>query len=573
MPTTSQAGGAAAAIAGAYTATALTDWPNQRSVEVLTFCLFAAFGLVFLLLGAQLARSTHGRLRAAWIAMTISLVNWAASEAIWAYNGLLGVVTPIPSWADTTYVLFVAGMAAALLLFPTAWSTRGQGRTLLDGFILTGSFFLIAWLSVLRSIWERGVPGEPKFAVLLAYPAGDFLVLAIAFLVLLRVIRGLRMTLTLLVAALAGNVLADSVWAYLSNTSRYAPGSLSDVLAVGAAVLVVVALVAAHSAESGGAAQEGPAGRLALWLPLMPVVVALLFVAPAQQHIIVEPPVVITGVLLIAATVIRQVLEASDAVRRENQIRVLADRLAADLNSAARYVASILPGELPGPVEVTSRYLPSRAVGGDSFGYTWLPDDGTDHGHLIVYLIDVSGHGVEPALLSVSVHNLLRSGSLPESTLLEPDRVLTELNGLFSMDSHDGHYFTMWYGVYHRSTGVLRYASAGHPPALALNADSDRGTVTPLDGGGSMPVGMFDECEFAVKNYPVPAGSRILLYSDGVLGEPPQPAQFVALCSQWASQRTSESSPSLDSLISALPDTVAEDDPDDRSLVLLSFSG
>jgi PAS domain S-box-containing protein len=63
-------------------------------------------------------------------------------------------------------------------------------------------------------------------------------------------------------------------------------------------------------------------------------------------------------------------------------------RLAAELASAASYMASIMPQGLTGRVDITSRYLPSRELGGDCFEYTWIDDD-----HLLVYLIDVSGHG------------------------------------------------------------------------------------------------------------------------------------------------------------------------------------
>ena len=79
---------------------------------------------------------------------------------------------------------------------------------------------------------------------------------------------------------------------------------------------------------------------------------------------------------------------------RDEQNRLLAQRLQAqadhltsELRSAAAYVASILPGDLEGPVQVSSRYLPSRELAGDCFDYRWVDDD-----HLIVYLIDVSGH-------------------------------------------------------------------------------------------------------------------------------------------------------------------------------------
>ncbi|MBU3750117.1 MAG: PAS domain S-box protein, partial [Mycobacterium sp.] len=71
--------------------------------------------------------------------------------------------------------------------------------------------------------------------------------------------------------------------------------------------------------------------------------------------------------------------------------RMLAQqRLQADLDTAVSYVRSLLPDDLSGPVQASSRYLPTRELGGDSFGYSWIDDD-----HLSVYLLDVSGHGVE----------------------------------------------------------------------------------------------------------------------------------------------------------------------------------
>ena len=183
------------------------------------------------------------------------------------------------------------------------------------------------------------------------------------------------------------------------------------------------------------------------------------------------------------------------------------ERLTAELESAARYVGSILPGELTGPVWVTSRYVPSRQLSGDSYDYRWIDDD-----HLIAYLVDVSGHGIEPALLSVSVHNVLRSGTFGPETLGEPGEVLTELNRLFQMDQHGGNYFTVWYGVYQRSTRTLRFATAGHPPALAMAPGDASPTLLATD---AIPIGILEETEYDDGTYTVPAGAEILLYSDG----------------------------------------------------------
>jgi len=186
------------------------------------------------------------------------------------------------------------------------------------------------------------------------------------------------------------------------------------------------------------------------------------------------------------------------------------EQLTTELESAASYMASLMPHGLSGEVGVTSRYLPSRELGGDCFDYSWIDDD-----HLVVYLIDVSGHGIEPALLAVSLHNMLRSGSIAAETLLVPDAVLTELNQLFQMDQQNHHYFTMWYGVYQASTRTLCHASAGAPPALAFTATTGKAVTATELSTPSAPVGVFEETEFTSRAYRVPPGCRILLHSDG----------------------------------------------------------
>ena len=243
-------------------------------------------------------------------------------------------------------------------------------------------------------------------------------------------------------------------------------------------------------------------------------------------------------------------------------------RLVSELNSAARYVKSILPGELVGRVGVTARSLPSRELGGDCYDYGWIDDD-----HLLVYVIDVSGHGVEPALVAVSVHNTLRSGSLPRAVLLEPDQVLTELNRLFRMDQHDGNYFTIWYGVYEVTTRTLRYASAGHPPALVFTSGGTG--LTPMElSTPTIPIGIFANTNFVTRTFDVPANAQILLYSDGVYeltsdsGELTSLSDFIALCTRLVQ------SPdwSVDTIIAELHSIIKPRSfDDDCTLVLLNI--
>ena len=214
---------------------------------------------------------------------------------------------------------------------------------------------------------------------------------------------------------------------------------------------------------------------------------------------------------------IGQIIDITAQVEANERVHVLAERLqqnndqvAEELGNAATYMTSILPRGLTGEVSVSSRYLPARELGGDIFDYRWIDDD-----HLLVYLIDVSGHGIAPALLSASVHNMLRFGNLAPANLLEPDTVLTELNRRFQMDQHGYHYFTMWYGVYEAHSRTLRYSSAGAPPALAFNAATGTTVAVTALAANSAPVGMFADTVFTLRTYAVPPGCQILIHSDG----------------------------------------------------------
>ncbi len=140
-------------------------------------------------------------------------------------------------------------------------------------------------------------------------------------------------------------------------------------------------------------------------------------------------------------------------------------RLEDELGEAANYVRSLLPVPLTGPVETQYCYLPCSHLGGDGFGYHWL-----DEGTLAFYLLDVSGHGVGSALLSISVLNVLRQQLLIATDFRDPSAVLEGLNRAFPMDRNNDKYFTIWYGVYNVPTRLLRHASAGQHAALLISA-------------------------------------------------------------------------------------------------------
>ena len=153
----------------------------------------------------------------------------------------------------------------------------------------------------------------------------------------------------------------------------------------------------------------------------------------------------------------------------EEQNRLLLESrqaLMLQLSQAADYVLSLIPPPIrEGSIRTDWRLIPSFQLGGDSLGYHWIDKD-----HFAMYLLDVCGHGVGPALMSVSVLDMLRSQSLPDADFRMPAQVLRALNRAFPMKKHNDLYFTAWYGVFNKASRELRYAGGGHPPALILNA-------------------------------------------------------------------------------------------------------
>ncbi len=186
------------------------------------------------------------------------------------------------------------------------------------------------------------------------------------------------------------------------------------------------------------------------------------------------------------------------------------EALLAELAEAAEYVRSLLPPPFSEPVAIESRFIPSQQLGGDCFDYYWLDDE-----NLVIYLLDVSGHGTGPALLSVSVLNLLRSRSLPNTNFNQPSEVLTALNQAFQIDNQRDMYFTIWYGVYNLTQRQLTYASAGHPPAILLSENSESITQARRLRTRGLPIGMFLNADFMTARCTIAKNSSLYLYSDG----------------------------------------------------------
>jgi phosphoserine phosphatase RsbU/P len=195
-------------------------------------------------------------------------------------------------------------------------------------------------------------------------------------------------------------------------------------------------------------------------------------------------------------------------------------RMSRDLKAAARIQETFLPHALPPLPGMAFAwiYRPCDELAGD--GLSVIPFGG---GRAGLYILDVSGHGVASALMSITLSRFLSHPSEPFSILgrdgavrdrLEvapPAEVADSLNRLFPFDISSEQFATLIYGVLNSRTGEFRYVSAGHPGPVHLSAGA--GPVI-LESRGS-PIGLADE-PYQERSVRLAAGDRLYLYSDGL---------------------------------------------------------
>ena len=116
-------------------------------------------------------------------------------------------------------------------------------------------------------------------------------------------------------------------------------------------------------------------------------------------------------------------------------------------------------------------------------------------------------------MLSVSANSVLQNGWLKDIDYRDPAAVLNALNVHFQMEHHADMYFTVWYGVFERTSRCLRYSSAGHPAAVLLSGHSEGHREL---GGKQLMIGADENAEYETTTTVLEPDSRLFLCSDGV---------------------------------------------------------
>jgi sigma-B regulation protein RsbU (phosphoserine phosphatase) len=198
----------------------------------------------------------------------------------------------------------------------------------------------------------------------------------------------------------------------------------------------------------------------------------------------------------------RQIGQFLARLRAESEVRELADTLQ----------RSLLPSHLPAipGVALAARYRAGAAgvfVGGDTYDVAPLPD-----GRWMVLIADVCGTGAEAAAMTALTRHTARAASASGS----PADVLAAVNTALLQEQGAGplRFVTACCLVLElRPDGATaQVALAGHPRPMRRDAD---GAVSEV-GVVGRPLGVAADVEYHEVTVDLPAGTTLVLYTDGV---------------------------------------------------------
>ncbi len=205
-----------------------------------------------------------------------------------------------------------------------------------------------------------------------------------------------------------------------------------------------------------------------------------------------------------------QVMRAmSERMRRSLIAEVTKVRMEQELAVGHQIQLSLLPREAPEIAgwEFASFYQAAREVGGDLFDFIPGPSDSNCLG---IVVADVTGKGVPASLLMAVSRTMMRVEARYGHG---PAAVLQRTNEMLLQDNRSPLLLTAFFASLDTESGEMRFASAGHDPAVWLCGAS--GEMRALRGRG-MLLGAFRGIPVEEKTQEIAPGDVVVFYTDGL---------------------------------------------------------
>ena len=162
-------------------------------------------------------------------------------------------------------------------------------------------------------------------------------------------------------------------------------------------------------------------------------------------------------------------------------------------------------------IAINSFYQPADDLGGDFFDILRINED-----QYVVYIADVSGHGIQAALLTIYLRERVRANieAAKEGPASLLGKITTDFN---SLEVDATLYVTMAICKYDKKQHELSIANAGHGCYPLVLRSNGRIETVPIKG---LPVcAIADEDSYEDEIIGMQPGDRLILYTDGIIEE------------------------------------------------------
>lgn len=262
-----------------------------------------------------------------------AMTSWGTGQTVWTVYRATGNDIPSPSLADVGYLGLFVFMLPALLVIarqesgaarpepPTTAASRSRAVLVIDGLVVVGSLFTLTWSTALGAAVRGGGSSAVGFAVAVAYPITDLILVVI--LVLLATVQRItwRPCLLLVGLGLVALSVSDSLFTWLVSVGAEEINPLFDAGFVAGPVLIALgALAPPADPESAGGGRSAISASAHLLIPYLPLLtVGLVVVIKTAVGSGADPLQTYIGVVVVGLVVLRQLvtLRENNALLRQ----------------------------------------------------------------------------------------------------------------------------------------------------------------------------------------------------------------------------------------------------------------
>ena len=178
------------------------------------------------------------------------------------------------------------------------------------------------------------------------------------------------------------------------------------------------------------------------------------------------------------------------------------ERMESELSVARNIQMGMLRTDFP--ENVAALLIPAKEVGGDLYDFVQKGD------YLYFTIGDVSGKGVPASLMMAITRAGLRFVAGMEQTM---DKLLERVNVSVTDTNSNDMFVTLFMGRINLKSRRMEYCNAGHNPIIVVPPN---GEPYFLKAKPNLAIGLFEDFVYEAESLDLTAGTRLILYTDGV---------------------------------------------------------